>query len=69
MQSEMRGVLRRMTAGTAGRIFDSASFRQIKVKQKAVSFAAKTREDTASVTRKHKFLDGYRGNLCVEEFR
>ena len=35
----------------------------------AVSVAAKTREDTATVTREHKFLSGYRGGLCVEEFR
>ena len=31
--------------------------------------AAKTREDTASMTREHKFLGGNRGNLCVKEFR
>ena len=37
--------------------------------QKAVSVAAKTREDTATVTREHKFLVGYQGNLWVEEFR
>ena len=28
----------------------------------------KTRKDTASVTREHKFLGGNRGNLCVKEF-
>ena len=28
--------------------------------------AAKTRENTASVTREHKFLGGNRGILCVE---
>ena len=28
--------------------------------------AAKTREDTASMTREHKFLGGNRGNLCVK---
>ena len=27
------------------------------------------RENTASVTREHKFLSGNRGNLCVEECR
>ena len=32
-------------------------------------FAAKTRENTASVTRGHELLSGNRGNLCVEEFR
>ena len=34
-----------------------------------MSVAEKTRENTASVTREHKFLGGNRGNLCVEEFR
>ena len=34
-----------------------------------MSVAAKTRENTASVTREHKFLNGNRGKLCVEEFR
>ena len=34
-----------------------------------MSVAAKTREDTASMTREHKFLDGNRGNLCVKEFK
>ena len=33
-----------------------------------MSIAAKTREDTASVTREHKFLSGNRGNLCVKIF-
>ena len=31
-----------------------------------MSVAAKTREDTASMTREHKFLGGNRGNLCVK---
>ena len=31
--------------------------------------AVNTREDTASMTREHKFLGGNRGNLCVKEFR
>ena len=35
----------------------------------AVSVAAKTREDTASMTREHKFLNGNRGNLCVKILR
>ena len=30
--------------------------------------AAKTREDTASMTREHKFLGGNRGNLCAGNF-
>ena len=30
-----------------------------------MSVAAKTRENTASMTREHKFLGGNRGNLCV----
>ena len=34
-----------------------------------MSVEAKTREDTASVTREHKFLSGNRGSLCVKEFR
>ena len=32
-----------------------------------MSVAAETREDTASMTREHKFLSGNRGNLCVKE--
>ena len=42
---------------------DSANPRDIK---KAVSVAAKMREDTASMTSEHKFLGGNRGNLCVK---
>ena len=34
-----------------------------------MSIAAKTREDTASMTREHKFLSENRGNLCVKIFR
>ena len=34
-----------------------------------MSVAAKTREDTASMTREHKFLSGNRGNLCVKILR
>ena len=34
----------------------------------AVSAAAKMREDTPSVTRKHQFVSGCCGNLWVEEF-
>ena len=31
-----------------------------------MSIAAKTREDTASMTREHKFLSGNQGDLCVK---
>ena len=34
-----------------------------------MSIAAKTRENTESVTREHKFLSGNRGNLCVKILR
>ena len=57
-----------MSTGVAGRIIDSTNPRDIRTQKKAVSVAAKTREDTASMTREHKFLGGNRGNLCVEEF-
>ena len=65
----MRGVLGRVSASAAGRILDSADPREIRTLKNAVSVAAKTREDTASMTSKHKFLSGNRGSLCVEEFR
>ena len=65
----MRGVLGRVSTGAAGRILDSANPRDIRTKKKAVSVAAKAREDTASMTREHKFLSGNRGNLCVKELR
>ena len=68
VQNEMRGVLGRVSAPTAKRILDSTIPREIRAKQKAVSVTAKTRENTASVTREHKFLSGNRGNLCVKEF-
>ena len=64
----MRGVLGRVSTGTAGRILDSANPREIRTEKKAVSIAAKTREDTASMTREHKFLGGNQGNLCVKKF-
>ena len=34
-----------------------------------MSIAAKTREDRASVTRKQKFFNENRGELCVQKFR
>ena len=58
VQNEMRGVLGRVSAGAAGRIFDSTNSEEIRALQKAVSVAAKTREGTASMTREHKFLGG-----------
>ena len=69
VQNEMRGVLGQVSASAAGRILDSANPREIGAKQKAVSVAAKTRENIASMAYKHKLLGGNRGNLCVEEFR
>ena len=50
VQNEMRGVLGRVLTGAAERILDSANPREIRAKQKAVSVAPKTREDTASMT-------------------
>ena len=58
-----------MSAGAAGRILDSANPTEITAKQKAMFVAAKTRENTASVTREHKFLGRNRQSLCVKEFR
>ena len=69
VQNEMRDVLGPVSAGAKGRILDSVNPRDIRTQQKAMSVAAKTRENTASVTRKHKFLCGNRGNMCVNEFR
>ena len=63
----MRDVVGRVSTGAAERILDSANPREI-TEKKAVSVAAKTREDKASMTREHKFLGGNRGNLCVKEF-
>ena len=65
----MRGVLGRVSASAARRIFDSANSREIEALQKTVSVAGKTREHTASVMTKHKFLGANRGNLCVKQFR
>ena len=48
--------------------FSILSILEIGAKQLAV-LAAKTRENTTSLTREHKFLGGNQGNLCVEEFR
>ena len=68
VQNEMRGVLTHMSAGATRRILDSADPKEIRAQQKAVSVAAKTTANTASVTRKLKFLSENRGNRCVEEF-
>ena len=45
-----------MAADVAWRILQFADSRETRVQQKAVSVAAKTREDTASVTMEHKLL-------------
>ena len=68
VQNEMKGVLGRVSAGTAGRIVDSANPREIKSLREGCVHCSKDRENTASVMREHKFLDGNRGNLCVKEF-
>ena len=65
----MRGVLGQVSAGAAGGILDSVNPREIRTKQKAVSVAALTRENTASMTREHKLLGDNQGSLHVEEFR
>ena len=65
----MRGVLGRVSTDAAGRILSSDNPREIGTQKKAVSVAAKTREDTASMTREQKFLGGNRGNMCVKELR
>ena len=64
----MRGVLEQVSTGATARILDSSNPEEIRTQQKAVSVAAQTRENTASMTREHKFLGGNRENLCVEEF-
>ena len=43
--------------------------RDIRTEKKAVFVAAKTRENTASMTTEHKFLGRNRGDLCVKELR
>ena len=62
VQNEMRGVLRRVSAGAGGRTRDSANSRD---KSLTVGCARYSRDErsTASVTRKHKFLGGNRRNL------
>ena len=64
-----------MSAGAAGRILDSANPRETRAHSRLCPLhchvcviAAKTRENTASVTKEHKFPSGNRGNMCVEEF-
>ena len=47
-----------MSTGAGGRILDFANPREIRTSEKVVSVAAKTREDTASMTREDKFLGG-----------
>ena len=68
VQNEMRNILGWMTPGSALRILDSAISGEVRDCQRAVSVAVETRENTASVTREHKFLGGNEENLCVKEF-
>ena len=63
----MKGIQGRKTVDAEGMILSSSNSRETRVLQKTVYTAAKTRENSACVTRNHKFLGGYRGNLCVEE--
>ena len=51
VQNEMKGVQRRVSAGAAGRTLDSANPTEITAKHKAMFVAAKTRKNTASMTR------------------
>ena len=66
---EMRSVPGRVSTGAAGRILNSANPREIRIRKKAAPAAAKTREDTASTTREHKFPGGNRGNPRAKESR
>ena len=63
-QNELKGVLGQMTTDSEQRILDSANSREGIVLQKAVSVTVKMREDTASATRKYKFLRRLRGPVC-----
>ena len=50
VQNEMRGVLGWVSASAAGWIFDSANSKEITTLHKAVSAAAKARENTVGMT-------------------
>ena len=50
VHNEMRGALGWVSTSAAGRILDSANPREIGAQQKAVSVAAKARENKASMT-------------------
>ena len=68
VQNEMRGVLGRVSAGAAGRILDSANPREIRTKQKAVSVAASTRENTVSMTREQSSSVEIEGTCVLKNF-
>ena len=79
VQNEMGGALGRMTIGAAGKTFDSANsavqryltegcVRYSDDKSRRQASLHRRQVRTTSVTRKHKFLSGYSGYLCVEEF-
>ena len=55
--------------GAAAKILDSANPRDKNLKEGCVHCSEDERENTASMTREHKFLSGNRANLRVEEFR
>ena len=57
-----------MSVGAAGQILDFANPREIKTKKKAMSVAEKTRKDTASATREHKFFGGIEGTYVLKNF-
>ena len=57
-----------MITGAAQRILDLIKCEVIIMQKKAVSIAAKTREDIASVIKKYHFFSGYYWDFCVKEF-
>ena len=57
-----------MTKRTARSIVYFADTGKKKIQYKAVSAAAKTTEDTESMTKKPKFFGGDRGDLRVKAF-
>ena len=68
VQNEIRNVLGRVFAAAARRILDFANSREVRAQQKAVSVAARMRENSECDERA-QVPQWDRGNLCVEEFR
>ena len=68
VQNEMRSVLGWMTRGAALRIPNSSNFTEMRLTEAHV-YCSEHEKGHNERDKNHKFLNGHKGDLCVEKFK